>query len=113
MLDSQEHLVWTPIGWIEASAAVAFRPYRALDRNTGSEWPPKLTPVWGVRVAVSAIPDKTHSKGKEDHCRPTNITWYVFHRDGSGLLQGYMHLFCLAATAHGPVSQRVIWAIFG
>ena len=82
MLGGQEHLVWTFIGWIEASAVLVVRPYRALDRNAGSEGPQRLLHVWGVRVAVSAITDKN---SKEDHCRPINITWYMSHVDESGL----------------------------
>ena len=87
MLDGQEHLVWTFIGWVEASAVVVFRSFRALDRNAGSERPQWRLPVWEVRVAVSAIADKN---SKEDHCRFTDITWYISHRGGSGLLRGYM-----------------------
>ena len=64
MLDGQEHLVWTPIGWIEASAAVVFHPYRALDRNAGSERPQQLVPVKGVRVAVSAITEKNSEEDR-------------------------------------------------
>ena len=35
--EGQEHLVWTPIGWIKASEAMVVCPYRALDPNAGPE----------------------------------------------------------------------------
>ena len=50
--------MWTPIEWIEVSAAVVFFPHRALDWNAASEMPQRWMPVWGVRVAVLAITDK-------------------------------------------------------
>ena len=92
-MDGQEHLVWTPIGWIEASAVVVFLSYRALDPNAGSKRPQQRLSVWGVRVSVSAITEK---KSKEDHCRPTSVTWYMSHVGGSGMPQGFMQkLFLL------------------
>ena len=102
MLVGFKHLVWTPIGWIEASVAVVFRPYRVLGPNTGSESPQRRLPVWGVRAAVSAI---TGKNSKEDHCRPTYITWYMSHMDGSDLMQRYRQIFSLPP----PLDQSHMW----
>ena len=52
--EGQEHLVWTPIGWIEAIEAMVVRPYRASDPNTRPEWPQLCVLVQGLRVEVSA-----------------------------------------------------------
>ena len=54
MLEGQEHLVWTLIGWIETSEAMVVLPYRASDPNARPERPQLCVPAQWLRVEVSA-----------------------------------------------------------
>ena len=54
MPEGQEHLVWTPIGWIETSEAMVVCAYRASDPNIRQERPLLCVPAQGLRVEVLA-----------------------------------------------------------
>ena len=90
--EGQEHLVWTPIGWIEAFEAIVVCPYRAPDPNTRPDMPQLCVPVQGLRVEVLAC--KCQTRGVR-RCRPTSIPWYASHVNGQGLGRGYMPTFRL------------------
>jgi len=47
--EGQEHLVWTPIGWIETAEAMVVRPYRALDPNARPDRPQLCVPTQRLR----------------------------------------------------------------
>ena len=95
--EGQEHLVWTPIGWIETSEAMVVRPYRDWGPNTRPVRPYLCVPVQGLRVEVSALKGQTSGVR---HCRPTSILWYNSLVNGLTRPRGRLCADILAATAH-------------
>ena len=63
--EGQEHLVWTPIGWIETSEAMVVRPYRASDPNARRERPQLCVPAHCTRAEGRGFGLKRQETGSE------------------------------------------------
>ena len=72
MSEGQEHLVWTPIGFSEASEAIVVRPYRASDPNP--KHLAREAPVAGIYVGTDGIGFSLKRKDKGDEALQTH--WY-------------------------------------